>query len=157
MSAKSVRMSGSPPEMIIITWCGLTWGVIVSMTRRKSSAGISGVVADEVQSLPQCRQCTLQRSVDSQNSCCRGCSCCKLWRRSRSSSNAMRCRRVISVRLMSCRRCKGTFLSLYTQGAITNLRFYGAVGAIFTRSSLDILSMLSRYSLCKTSMKNNIN
>lgn len=75
-----------------MTWLGLMCGMIESITRKKSSAGISGTCEDDVQSLPQCRQCTLQRRVDSQNNCRSGCSSCRLCLRSRSNSKTICCR-----------------------------------------------------------------
>ena len=71
--AKSFLMRGSPPEKISRMSLGLYASRIRSSTFSKSSKGMSGVRADAVQSLPQCRQFRLQRRVHSQNSCRRGC------------------------------------------------------------------------------------
>ncbi len=58
---------------------------------------MSGVSTEAIQSLPQCRQWTLHRNVDSQNNCCSGCSFFKFCRRHRSSHNAVFKRRFMLI------------------------------------------------------------
>lgn len=62
---------------------------ILSRTRKKSSRGISFTSDNFLQSLPQWRQLTLQRSVHSQNNCLRGCSLRMLLLISLASSRAI--------------------------------------------------------------------
>ena len=87
-STMSSRTSGSPPPSMTNTSPGLRFWAMLSSTRKKSSRGMSGVRAACRQSLPQCRQWMLQRTVLSQNSCRSGCSLRRLLFRSLEASSA---------------------------------------------------------------------
>lgn len=91
----SLRTSASPPVKITSTLCGLTCGVMESITLRKSATGISFAAADALQSLPQWRQAALQRKVHSQKSVLSGCSRTVSFLASRVISSANFLRRVI--------------------------------------------------------------
>src|SRR5574344_1426354 len=64
--SRSLRRSGSPPVMQIITVCGSTCCFISSSAFKKSDGSMSGIDASFLQSLPQWRQFRLQRKVHSQ-------------------------------------------------------------------------------------------